>query len=290
MPLVVALALLAALLFAVSAWLQHHQAELVHRTHAHPPGVRVLLRSLAQRLPRSRRWWAGWAVNVMGFLVQATALYFGTVALVQPLLAAQLLFTLPLATWRSRRRPTTMEWLSAAAITTGVVVFVAAYRGEALTGEADRGRILLAGFFTLVTILILVRASVWKPHQVQATMVAVAAGLALAISAALAKLTASDLLHRGVAATAVDWPGYALAGAAVTAVVLNQWAYARGSLPSAVAAVTITNPVVSYVIGVLAFAAQAPASPLRLAGVVVAGMLISAGVVGLSRSSIVTVA
>jgi multisubunit Na+/H+ antiporter MnhG subunit len=120
-----------------------------------------------------------------------------------------------------------------------------------------------------------------------AALIAVAAGLCFATSAALMKLTADDLVLRGVSATARDWPGYTLAVTAFTGVVLGQWAFATGSLPTAVAATTITNPVASYVIAILAFHASPAATAPRIAGIVTAGALISIGVVGLAHSTIV---
>ena len=117
-------------------------------------------------------------------------------------------------------------------------------------------------------------------------MLSVGAGLCFAVSAVLMKLTANDLVERGVAATAADWPGYTLAASALTGVVLGQWAFATGSLPTAVATMTITNPVASYLIGMLAFPTP-QLGPSRLAATALAGALIVAGVVALSRSSIV---
>jgi multisubunit Na+/H+ antiporter MnhG subunit len=132
-----------------------------------------------------------------------------------------------------------------------------------------------------------VLASAGRQPLVQALLLAVAAGLCFAMSAVLMKLTATDLLERGVAATAEDWVGYALAASTLTGLLLGQWAFATGSLAAAIAAMTITNPIASYLVGVLAFHVAPPTSPGALAAVAGAGALISAGVLGLSRSSIV---
>ncbi|BCB91749.1 hypothetical protein Psuf_090620 [Phytohabitans suffuscus] len=134
---------------------------------------------------------------------------------------------------------------------------------------------------------LLVLASTGRRQLVQATLLAVAAGLCFAMSAVLMKLTAADLLERGVAATAVDWPGYALAVSTVAGLLLGQWAFATGSLAAAVAAMTITNPIASYLVGVFAFHVAPPTDAAALAAVAASGALITAGVVGLSHSSIV---
>lgn len=294
MLLVVSLGLLAAFLFATSASLQQHAAQQAN--HAMSPGVVwtgrprspvAPLLSLARRLLRSRLWLAGWATNLVGFMVQGAALHLGSVALVQPLLVTQLLFALPLATRWTRRWPSRRAWLSGAAICAGVAVFLAVRGVAPLESEPNRTRIILAGLSSIIVVGLLVSAAARRRPLVQAAMVAVAAGICFAMSAVLMKLTAEDLVERGTAATAVDWPGYALAVSALTGVLLGQWAYAAGSLPAAVAAMTITNPVASYLVGVLAFHVALPTGPGALAAVSAAGALICVGVVGLSHSSIV---
>jgi hypothetical protein len=65
---------------------------------------------------------------------------------------------------------------------------------------------------------------------------------------------------------------------------LGQGAFAGGSLPSAGCDV-ITNPVVSYAIGVFAFGVAFPHGAAELVAVVGAGVLISIGAVGLAHSA-----
>jgi drug/metabolite transporter (DMT)-like permease len=292
--LAVSLGLLAAFLFAASASLQQHGAQVANDSLAPPAqtGGRVRsalapLPALARRLVRSRIWLAGWVINLLGFLTQGAALHFGSVALVQPLLVTQLLFALPLATAWSRRRPSRLAWSSALAITGGVAVFLAVRGAAPVEGDPNREHIILAGISAVALVALLVLASTGRRPLVQATLLAVAAGLCFAMSAVLMKLTAADLVDRGVAATAGDWVGYALAASTLTGLLLGQWAFATGSLAAAVAAMTITNPIASYLVGVLAFHVTPPTSPGALAAVAGAGALISAGVFGLSHSSIV---
>ncbi len=302
MLLVVGLGFAAAFLYALAASLQQHEANLANRDiqhqghHAgrrHPDAAgtalrrRVFLLALARRLPRSRLWRVGWAINLAGFLVQGAALYLGSVALVQPLLVTQLIFALPLTTLWIRRWPSRLAWLSGATICSGVVLFLVAHGSSQLRGEADRDRVVLAGVSVAAAVALLVRISAGRSQLVQAALISVGAGLCFAMSAVLMKLTAEDLVERGVAATAADWPGYTLAVSAVTGVVLGQWAFATGSLPTAVAAMTITNPLASYLIGILAFRTAPEPSSARLAATVAAGALISVGVIGLAHSSIV---
>jgi len=106
---VIALALLAALLFATSDSLQQHAA---HETGYAPeagrenrrrPAVLPALIHLVRSLIHRPLWVIGWLINLVSYVVQAAALHLGSVALVQPILVTQLLFSLPLASaWRRR--------------------------------------------------------------------------------------------------------------------------------------------------------------------------------------------
>ena len=126
--LAVGLALLAAFLFAGSDSLQQHAA---HDTDYAPevgpgsrrrgrPAIVPALITLVRGLVHRPLWVAGWLINLVSFLVQATALHFGSVALVQPILVTQLLFTLPIASAWCRRWPQARDWLSGLAISAGL--------------------------------------------------------------------------------------------------------------------------------------------------------------------------
>jgi hypothetical protein len=163
-------------------------------------------------------------------------------------------------------------------------VFVSVREAAPVDGEPNRGRVILACLIAAALVGALVIAAAGRAPLLHATLVSVGAGLCFAISAVLMKLTTDDLLHRGVAATAIDWPGYSLAISTLTGLLLEQSAFATGSLSAAVAAMTITNPLASYLLGVLAFRVMPPTSPGALAALAGSGALLIAGVAALSRS------
>jgi hypothetical protein len=293
---VVPLSLLAALLFAGSAALQQVAA---HRTASRAAADREPMTgpargwttwlpvvTLLHRLVRDRLWILGWLTNLAGFFVQAAALHFGSISVVQPLLVAQLLFALPFGTMLSHRRMLRRDWFGAASVCAGLVVLLSV-RGAAPTlGNADRQHVLLATATAIVLVVGLVaagRAAAEQP-QLRAALVSVAAGICFCMSAVYITLTTADLINRGVGATAVDWPGYALAAASLLGLVLEQDAFAAGSLPTAVAAMTITNPITSYLAGIYVFAGMPPKTPGALAGVASAGLLVIVGVIALAAS------
>jgi hypothetical protein len=169
-------------------------------------------------------------------------------------------------------------------ISGGVATFVLVREVAPADGEPDRVRVILAALFAAVLVGVLVVMAAGRTPLLHATLVSVAAGLCFATSAVLMKLTTDDLLHRGVLATALDWPGYSLAVSTLTGLLLEQSAFATGSLSAAVAAMTITNPLASYLMGVLAFRVVPPTSNGALAALAGSGALLIIGVVALSRS------
>src|SRR5208282_330076 len=80
-------ALCAACCFAFGSLIQQGAAR---QTHA-----RALRFGLLVALVRQRRWLGGIAVTVLASGIQAAALAFGPLALVQPLVATEVLFALP---------------------------------------------------------------------------------------------------------------------------------------------------------------------------------------------------
>jgi hypothetical protein len=290
--LVVILGLLAALLFAASASLQQHAARIaVAKPGGDHPDLPVgaITRALPlllfiKKLVRTPVWLYGWLANLVGFSVQGMALHLGSVALVQPLLATQLLFTLPLGSVWNRCWPLKRDWIAGIAIVAGLALFLAVRGAAPMSGTPDRPKVLLAGLSAALLVAVLVVVAARRRPAIHATLVAIAAGLCFAMSAVLIKLTALDLVERGIGATAMDWPGYALAVSTLFGLLLEQEAFASGSLAAAVSAMTITNPLTSYVLGILAFQVAVPTSAGQLAAVAGAGLLLVLGTVGLAHS------
>jgi hypothetical protein len=117
----------------------------------------------------------------------------------------------------------------------------------------------------------------------RAVPLAVAAGLLFAVGASLTKLLTGSLADGGIAAAAVTWPGYALAVVSLTGLSLQQTAFAAGSLPATMTAITITDPLLSYLLGITGFGERAPHGGAAALAVLGLG-LAAAGVAVLARS------
>jgi drug/metabolite transporter (DMT)-like permease len=292
LEVVLILALIAAFGFAFSAFLQqsasrhlpdHPAADLARK--GLPGGVTLL-----RKLFRSPRWFFGWFVNLLAFFVQAAALRLGSVSTVQPLMTTQILFTMQLSSWDKRRWPNWLDVLSGLAICGGVAMLMVVDGATPLTGDPNRWLVFLVTVISVGVAAALTFASRFRPTPARAAiLLACAAGICFALSAMFIKLTADDLLDRGILYTARDWVGYALAGSTGVGLALGQLSHASGPLPWSVSAMNIVNPLASYVMGMVAFQAHLPTSAGSLAGLAGAGAMLVVGVVGLGHSPSLTV-
>lgn len=283
---VIPLALVAALLYALSDFLEQRAAQ---RANARPVDPSLHrhggpFRGLLGRLIRDRRWILGWAVGTLAYLVQAAGLHLGSVTVVQSLQVTTLLFALPLSTIHRPERVGVREWIGGGAVCLGLLGFLLSRAASHAGSHADRGRLLPLIVLLAIIVLVLVAVAVSRSGVLRATLLAVAAGTAFASSATLVKLTTNDLTNVGVVGTATDWPGYALALAAAAGLVLQQAAFASGKLPTATTAMVVMNPVVGSIVAVYAFHEGLPQAPPQQAALAAGALAVICGVAILARS------
>ncbi|MCO5967717.1 DMT family transporter [Actinoallomurus soli] len=265
----VPLALLGAMLFAVSATLQQRTAR---RT------------MLFVRLVREPSWLLGCVVGLAGFGAQAMALHLGSIVVVQALLVTQLLFALPLNAVTGGRRPLVRDWSGAAAVCAGLALLVTV-RGAVAPSAGRRSAVaptvvVAAG---LIGLLLLIARLLRSHAQSRTAALAVAAGICFCMTAVFLVFAGDDLARRGVVATALDWPPAALAVSTAAATVLVQKAFASGSLPTAMTSMTITDPIAGWVVGMTVFGAPASGRGV-LCGSLPAIVLVAAGAAALAAS------
>ena len=231
-PLVgLALAALAAVLFAVGAVLQHEAAE--RSTSEAGLSLRMLV--------RRKRWVFGQASTMLGTATQVAALAVAPVAVVQPMLAVALVVGLGLRAVRTRTAPLKLELLGAALTTVGLAVFLIAARPAA--GGHPRPPSTLAMVAAIVLSVVLVMVATFLGRGAHGALACgCAAGIAAGIAAVLISAGLLSLHERGwVHALA----GVAVWGAVVTAVVAivgGQQAYSRGSLAWSLPALILLDP------------------------------------------------
>ncbi|HMC38890.1 MAG TPA: DMT family transporter, partial [Acidimicrobiales bacterium] len=107
----------AAVMFAFAAVMQQESTLTVTSDKSLSPG---LLFDLLHR----RKWLLGGASMLGGFGLQAAALAFGPVALVQPIVVLELAFAIPFGILRRHRRAGLREWAGILAVMTGISIFL----------------------------------------------------------------------------------------------------------------------------------------------------------------------
>src|SRR5665809_36233 len=109
----IALALVAALLFALGTVLQSQVAAQATEEESRSANFLVAL-------ARKPRWLAGIVALGLGFAAQAWALGIGRLVVVQPILATAVVFTLPLGAKLAGRRISMREIVAAIALAAGL--------------------------------------------------------------------------------------------------------------------------------------------------------------------------
>jgi drug/metabolite transporter (DMT)-like permease len=237
-----ALALAAALSFALAATLQQKGAIGLPTISLADP------MSLA-RLLGQRAWLIGTLVLGCGYVFQAGALDRGRLSVIQPLLVSSVVFVLPLGYVMTSQRVGRREILGAAAIVLGLgafVVFGDPAGGSANASNAQWAVAIALIILVCVALLFLGNGGLSRKAAVYGTV----AGVLFGLSSSLAMPTL-DYLHESVGTMLSHWQCYALAVAGVLAFVIQQVSLGTGRLAAAVATVSVANPVVAVLIGVV---------------------------------------
>ncbi len=268
----VALAIVAAFLFALSAALQQSAARQVQ---IEATGARKLIAGLLliQQLVRDRWWLAGFVANVIGFGLHATALHLGSIPIVQAVLVVQLLFALPFAARRRRIRLLRRDWIGTLLVCGGLVVLVS----QGASHSDIRNDLLpIAGCVVACGIVILVGVArfVVQQEQMRSALVAVAAGMCFCTTAVCVTMVTDAL-------PSLHWSILVVAASTLLGGLLTQEAFHSGSLPTALTTMTITDPVLSYVAGATLFVVVVQPHPVAVA---TTAALVVTGIVMLANS------
>lgn len=274
-------ALLAATANAMAAVLQRRAARAA-------PQQDALSVRLVADLVRRPVWFGGIATLILGFLLQALALHAGAITVVEPLLIAELPLTLIFAAVVFRAPLRRRDWLAAVAMAGGLALLLAA----AAPGGGRSGHVSdWAWALTIIAVAGLAAALVAAGWRVagdhRAALWGIAAGAGFGLAAALIKATTAVLSASGPVAMLTSWKPYAMVAAGVGALYLFQNAVQAGRLVAAQPAISLTDPVVSVLIGMVLFGEHVRTGIFvipELAG----AALIAAGTIALARSPVVT--
>jgi drug/metabolite transporter (DMT)-like permease len=274
--LAVACALGSALMYALASVLQQRFASA-------QPADQSLRLGLLARLVRNPGWLLGLAFDITGYGLQFVALGHGTLVVVQPLLVCGLLFALPMGAAWAGRRLRLVDWVAALMVCAGLAVFLIVAAPDAGHDDVRPAVWVLlltsAGGAVVVLLALCHGRAAWQ----RAVLMSGAAGIVYGVTAALTK-TSSHFLDKGFVALVTSWQPYALLGIGIAGMVIAQSAFQAGSLDASLPAMTVADPVVSIVIGALAFGESIAAGPGDIVLEAVGLVAMSAGIFLLARS------
>jgi drug/metabolite transporter (DMT)-like permease len=244
------------------------------------------------RLARRPIWLVGIASMILGFAFQLTALHYGALALVQPILALELLFVFGYMALLGARTVKRRDWLAAAAMSAGLALFLFAASPSGGRQHAPAGLWLLAGLATVAVVFVGLalafglgrRPSASGAHR--AAILGAVTGVAWGFVAAVIK-EFSYHLGNGLAGVFSNWSVYVLIGAGAASLLLASHALAAGPLAASQPGFTILDPLAASLLGLFLFGEHFQAGSVDLAIEALALALLVSGVSALSHSHLI---
>jgi drug/metabolite transporter (DMT)-like permease len=243
---------------------------------------------LVADLARRPAWFDGIASLTVGFALQALALHGGQIATVEPILIVELPITLLLGAAVFKVRLSLRDLAAALTMSAGLALLLlaGAPAGDS-PGQVSAWEWVLTIIATCAAGAALLSVG-WRAGRgnQRAALWATAAGAGFGLAAALMKASTA-LLNHGVGATLSSWKPYAMVAAGVVGLYLFQNAVQAGRLLFAQPAISLTDPLISVLIGLLLFGEHLRTGiliPLELLGVA----MITAGTIALAHSPLIS--
>jgi uncharacterized membrane protein len=250
-------------------------------------GAAVAQEQLAEHRQRGvARWAVALLLTGAGVGLHVLALNFGTVAVVQALGTLTLLFALPISALRYRARIGVPAWIDAGLTVAGLalIMSLSVESPEPALLSASAGRYL--ALITLAVVAVLAAGAWPAGPRLRAVLLAGAAGVAFGISSVLSKSVIAAFTQDG--ATGVSMLATGLVVLLSTGgYLLSQLSYRGAGLAAPLATVSVANPVVAGIVGVLVFDESVRFGHTGQAIVAVAAVVMTLGVIGLSRRTTV---
>jgi drug/metabolite transporter (DMT)-like permease len=284
----VILALMASVFTALASLAQRRAA-----ARAPGPGHSVPSLRLIGYLISRPMWFIGIASMILGFAFQVEALRVGSLSLVQPIIATELVFVFAFIAVSSRRAVHARDWISALGMTASLAAFLALARPVGGHDYASSLMWILAGTSALILAVVLtVAAYLLGTHRAgsnssrKAALLGAAAATGFGFVAAVIK-ELSTHIAQGPSAVFTNWSPYVLLLSGAASMFLASHAFQAGSLAASQPGLTIVDPLVASILGVVLFGERLDVTPLTLAGELAALTVLVGSVMLLSRSPLV---
>ena len=238
------LGLLAAFCFAFGLVLQQRGTLQTSASEGDP-------RFLAE-VVRKPVWLLGGVLVICGWILQAAALNYGSLVVVQSLMALSLVFALPLGVRFTGQHIGRRSIIGAVTTLVGIVLLVALGQPQGGISQPATTAWIASGLVVLVLLTLLVFIGRRKRGVMAAVLFATAAGLCFAFQAAVTKVFVGEL-GNGLAAVFSNWYVYALIVSALLGFGLQQSALKSGFLAPAMGALNAATLAMSVILGVSVF-------------------------------------
>jgi drug/metabolite transporter (DMT)-like permease len=272
----VAVALASAFAYSIASVTQHREAGEVSTSEVGAPS---LLLKLAVR-----PWWlVGALADVFGVGLQALALGWGSVVLVQPILVTGVAMAVVLAAATGHEWPHPRELALAVgcAAALGVLLVVLDERSgrQFITfirfAPYGAAVIVLAGLAVLLS---------RRLHGPSAGWLGAAAGLMVGAASVLLKVCADQAGH-GAMRLVTHWHLYGFLAFGAAALLLSQNAFQAGRMAPGIAALSVVEPIAAIAIAVPLLREHLTVTPWRVVVDVLAGLVAAYCVVGLANAT-----
>jgi drug/metabolite transporter (DMT)-like permease len=258
------LAILAAVFFALAATLWQRASVSMG---IEPGDSKAFARLLTDKI-----WLLGLVAQILGVGLQAAALDRGRVAIIQPLLVTTIIWAMPLGYFLTQQRIVRRHILGAALVVLGLAVFASVGDPAGGIDNAATSAWLAAFIVAAAACAGLLLFGRRGGLSARAAVFGATAGILYGISATLMKPVVEDLHAEGLAHVLASWELWVMAVAGLVGFYLQQVSLATGRLVPSVATVSVANPVVSVLLGVLVLQERLDQPPAWHAVVAVGGL------------------
>lgn len=275
------LALAGAVFMSLGAQYQHRGVEKVERLSG-SDGASGLSFDQIRRLLTRPSWLIGTLMLGLAVVCQLAALVKAPLIVVQPLGAIALVITTLLNARVSGHAPTKQSLTAIVCCVGGIFLFVFFAAIYATEQEVTDRELFVILALLLVVIIILGGGWLILRHRMRALFYVIGAGVLYGFVATLAKV-----VIKRIEAGQFEWITaicvLALVAAAAVGGYFVQTAYSSGPPDLVIAGLTVVDPLVAVVIGMVVLGEAAAAPPWVMAIFVIAGAIAVWGVVGLAR-------
>ena len=275
------LALLGAVFMSFGAQYQHRGVQKVERLTGTDGGT-GLTGGQIWNLLRRPSWVAGTVMLGLAIVCQLAALSFAPLILVQPLGAVSLVITTLLNARISGHKPTRQSITAIVLCIAGIFTFVTIAAVYATETPISDGQIITILIVLLVIAAGLTALWLWLRTRVGALFYIVAAGIMYGFVATLAKVVLSRIQSGDFEWLTILCVVALLAGTGIGAYFV-QTAYASGPPDLVIAGLTVIDPIVAVLIGLIVLREAEHAPWGAYVGFAAAGALAVTGVFQLAR-------